>query len=162
MADLFNDGRTFNASEYESDPFFVTPGDYLAALVKCGWRESKSSPGVEYLACEFQILEGSETGKIVREILNLRHPKDDVRAIAERRLSELCKAVGVHSPRRTQELENIPFGLTVKEKKEVYNGESRIVSKAAQMVTAKAHAAKKQAAPPAGSTTQPGWMGRGN
>ena len=99
MADL---NMTFNAQDVVPATSFdpVPPGKYMAFISDSSVRETKNGLG-QYLKLTFQIL-GSEQdaryeGRLIFENVMLRHPNTATVQIAFKRLSALCRAVGVLS-----------------------------------------------------------------
>lgn len=118
----------FDASKV--DPFVefqpIPAGDYLGALVESELKEAKQNNANKYINAKFQIIDGPHKGVHVWEIFNLVNANDQAVAIAQAKLSSLCRAVGVLQPRSTADLYNKPvvLKLTVEErsdKKGSYN-----------------------------------------
>lgn len=115
----------FNAEDYEplGDFDLIEPGEYSAIITESEWRETRSGDG-RYLAFTFEIVdeEGNKyNGRKVWENLNLENPNRDAVNIASRRLSAICRAVGVLTPRDTTELHNRLMVIKVGIKKSTDN-----------------------------------------
>jgi len=110
VADL---GGTFDANAKENNPSNALPaGDYPAVLVK-----SERPEGKNFLYCEFQIAAGEFQNRKVIHRFNLWNASAEAMAIAKGQFSQLCRAVGVLTPKDSKELELKPLiiKLNVKE-----------------------------------------------
>ena len=90
----------FNANEVEPSVGFdaIPAGKYQAVIVDSDMKPNKAGTG-EYLQLEFEIIDGEYKGRKVWERLNLANPNAQAVAIARGRLSAICRAVGVMTPR---------------------------------------------------------------
>ena len=147
MADLHG----FDASQVEPtvelEP--VPAGTYLAAIIASEMKPTKSGTG-SFLELQFQILEGPCKGRHLWTRLNLANPNEVAVQIARGQLSAICRAVGVLTPKDSQELHDLPLEISVKVKRREDNGELSNEIKGF---------AKKSApqGPPSRSTQTPPW-----
>ena len=120
MATLNN----FNANEVDPNFEFeaIPQGKYLAALVASEMKKTKNGKG-QFLKLEFQVLDGPCKGRKVFDQLVLNHPSADAVRIARAKLSAVCRAVGVMTPKDSIELHNIPLMIDVGHKRREDNGE---------------------------------------
>lgn len=114
----------FNANEVEPVNEFepLPEGNYIAVVAASEFKESKKQTG-QYLELQFQVIEGEYKGRQVWARLCLYHPKELTAKIANNHLADICRAVGVTTPRDSAELHNLPLEITVKVKKRTDNGE---------------------------------------
>ena len=108
----------FNAQEVEPfEGFEALPeGKYLVAIVESEMEPTKAGDGV-YLKLIFEVLEGEYKGRKVWDRLNLDNPSEEAVRIAKAKLSAICRAVGVMTPKDSCELHNLPLHISVKCKK---------------------------------------------
>ena len=120
MADL----NGFNANQVEPTTEFepVPPGRYLAMITESEMKPTKSGSG-SYLQLTFQVLEGEYKGRFLWARLNLNNANGTAVQIARSELSAICRAVGVMTPRDSQELHNLPLQISVRLKKRADTGE---------------------------------------
>ena len=108
----------FNANEVEPlsgfDP--IPAGKYQAVITESEEKATKNGGGT-YLQLTFEIIDGEYKGRKVWERLNLANPNAQAVAIARGRLSAICRAVGVMTPRDSIELHNLPLTITVRLRK---------------------------------------------
>lgn len=106
MADL---GGTYDATAKENNPDSVIPaGEYRMTLVKSEKKRTKSGDG-EYLNCEFRVTSGEHQNAVIFQMFHLWNKSEKAVGIARGQFSELCRAVGVLSPKDSSELHNRPF-----------------------------------------------------
>lgn len=113
----FGDGG-FNAEAPENNPSVIPAGEYEAMLIKSAKTATKAGDG-HYLKLEFQIVSGEFQNTHLFENLNVWLAETDEKKkkavqIAKGNLSELCRAVGVLNPQRSEELHNKPLRIKVK------------------------------------------------
>lgn len=115
MADL--GGFDANAPENRSTRSVLPAGEYRACLVSSDRKACKSG-NEYYLNLDFQILSGDFQNQHIFARLNLWLDKSKSTAIqiAKGQLSELCRAVGVPTPKDSTELHNKPVIVKVKVK----------------------------------------------
>jgi hypothetical protein len=115
MADL---GGTFDANAKENQkPFNGLPtGEYPVVMVKSEKKATKDGTG-HYLECEFKVVSGECQNKSLFHKFNLwlrpsavdkekAEKTEKAVQIARGQFSELCRAVGVETPRDSSELHN--------------------------------------------------------
>ncbi len=120
MADLHG----FDANAVDPDVGFdpIPAGDYRVVLTKSELRDTKAKDG-KYLELEFEVIEGELKGRKVWDRLTLNHANATAVKIAQARLSSLCRACGVMTPKDSTELHNLPVIAKVKLKKRQDTGE---------------------------------------
>lgn len=116
MADLRYGQGGFDAASqesYEGGGYVPLPdGVYTAMMVESGVKSTASGNG-DYLYTKWKVISGQYEGATLWSNINLWHAKQQVRSIAEREMGDICKAVGVMSPRDSVELHGKPALLTV-------------------------------------------------
>jgi len=114
----------FNANEVDPNVAFepVPAGKYVAAIVASEMKPTKSGVG-NYLELSFQVIEGQYKGRVLWARLNLDNPNPTTVKIARGELSAICRAVGVMTPRDSQDLHNLPMQINVRVKKRDDTGE---------------------------------------
>lgn len=114
----------FNANEVDPNVAFdpVPVGKYVAAIVASEMKPTKSGVG-NYLELSFQVIEGQYKGRVLWARLNLDNPNPTTVKIARGELSAICRAVGVMTPRDSQDLHNLPMQINVRVKKRDDTGE---------------------------------------
>lgn len=126
MADLGG----FDASKVDPNAGFpVLPaGDYDVVLVKSDKKATKDGNGA-YLNLEFQILSGPHQNQRLFEMLNLWNKSEKAVQIARGTLSEICRAVGVLTPKDSSELHGKPLrAKVVITKSDQYGDQNKIKS----------------------------------
>jgi len=161
MADM-----NFDSTEVKDDFAPIPTGEYTAKITESEWRWSKNNPENQYLALVMVILDGDFTGRKLFVNLNLRHPKDTVKSIANQELKRICNAVGVYRIENdSQELHGIPFivklqlsadGFEIKVKGyKAIDGDAMPTVSAAPKPTVTASTARAKPATAAAATTKP-------
>ena len=142
----------FNAQDVDPATTFepIPAGKYIAAIIASEMKPTKSGAG-NYLELTFQVLEGEYKGRILWARLNLDNPNPTTIKIARAELSAVCRAVGVMTPRDSQDLHNLPLQISVRLKRRDDTGE---------MTNEVKGYAKKEAAAgvPQQAATTPPWM----
>jgi hypothetical protein len=82
-------------------------GDYKVAIMESEMKQSKT--GGEYLALEYQVLDGEFKGRRLWQNLNLKNANATAVEIARAELSAICHAVGVMRPGDSSQLHNRPM-----------------------------------------------------
>jgi len=107
----------FNAENVEPnaprDP--VPAGWYKAVIAASEEKPTKAQTG-SYLQMTLEIIEGDHMGRKVTERLNLNNPNATAIEIAQRTLSSICRAVGVMTPRSSDDLHDKPMMVKIKVK----------------------------------------------
>jgi len=114
----------FNANEVDPASTFepIPAGKYLAVITASEMKPTKSGVG-NYLELTFQLLDGPFKGRVLWARLNLDNPNATTVKIAKSELSAVCRAVGVMTPRDSQDLHNLPLQISVRLKKRSDNDE---------------------------------------
>jgi hypothetical protein len=120
MADL--SGFDANQVEPSSDFEPIPAGKYLAVITESEMKPTKAGTG-HFLQLSFQIMEGPFKNRLLWARLNLHNPNATAVQIARAELSAICRAVGVHAPKDSVELHNLPLVIHVKCKKRDDTGE---------------------------------------
>lgn len=140
----------FNAAEVEPsaprDP--IPAGWYKAVITESLEKPTKAQTG-SYLQITMEIIEGDHAGRKVFERLNLNNPNATAVEIAQRALSSICRAVGVMTPRTSQDLHDRPLMVKVKV------SPPRDGYEAGNEISEYAPVEKKAAAAPGGGSTPP-------
>lgn len=119
----------FNANQVEPaqsrEP--VPAGWYKAVIMESEEKPTKAQTG-SYLQMTLEVIEGEHAGRKVFERLNLNNPNATAVEIAQRTLSSICRAVGVMTPRTSQDLHDKPLMVKVKVKpaKDGYDANNEI------------------------------------
>lgn len=145
----------FNADEVEPnaprDP--IPAGWYKVVIAESEEKATKAMTG-SYLMLTMEVIEGDHAGRKLFDRLNLKNTNAQAVEIAYRTLSGICRAVGVNTPRTSQDLHDKPLMAKVKVKPATGDYE------ASNEVTEYAPVDKK-AAPPAanggGGSAVPPW-----
>ena len=111
---MANLSQVFNLNEVPEDDYAVLPaGEYTAQIVRSEMKETRSGNGM-YLELRVQILDDPYTGRLVFDRLNLVNPNEVAVKIAQRSLSDLCKAIGLdESPEDSEELHGKEFTVVL-------------------------------------------------
>jgi hypothetical protein len=119
MADLgFGDsGFDANAKENQRTNSVVPAGEYPMILVDSEKKATSKGDGA-MLKCKFQIVSGEFQNRVVFKNFNLWLPSEQAVQIARGEFSELCRSVGVATPRDSSELHNKPVMCKVKIRKD--------------------------------------------
>ncbi len=127
------DGFNAEAPENQPQADVVPKGEYVAVLVASERLETNDKTGA-YLNCQWQIAEGEYQNRVVFEKLNLwLDDSTDGRRkavlIAKGQLSKICRAVGILTPKSTDELLGRPILIKVgiEEKDDGYGPKNKIV-----------------------------------
>lgn len=104
----------FDANKHEPNKAFdpLPAGKYLAMITESDNKPTAKGGGMIVLV--FTVCEGEHKGRKLWVRLNLQNANPQAVAIAQGDLSAICRAVGIMTPRDTQELHAIPVCLTVK------------------------------------------------
>ena len=144
----------FNANEVDPaqsrEP--IPAGWYKAVITESEEKPTKAQTG-SYLQMTVEIIEGDYAGRKAFERLNLNNPNATAVEIAQRTLSSICRAVGVMTPRTSNDLHDKPFQVKIKVKpaKDGYDASNEIAEYAESGKTAAAAAA------PSGGGSTPPW-----
>lgn len=121
MANLngFNANNVEPAADFEPIP----AGTYNAVIIKSEMKPTKDGNG-SFLELEFQVLDGEYKGRLVWSRLVLENKNELTVKIAKSQLADICKSVGILTPRDSCELHNMPLAIKVALKKRSDNGEA--------------------------------------
>jgi hypothetical protein len=142
----------FNANEVDPaqsrEP--IPAGWYKAVITESEEKPTKAQTG-SYLQMTVEIIEGDHAGRKAFERLNLNNPNATAVEIAQRTLSSICRAVGVMTPRTSNDLHDKPFMVKIKVKpaKDGYDASNEIAEYA--------ESGKTAAAAPSGGGATPPW-----
>ena len=108
-------GMQFDASQVEpSTSFDVIPaGKYHVQIVNSEMRPTKSGTG-RYLWLELSIMDGPHANKRLFERLNLENQNEKAVEIAQRKLGDICRAIGQMSLSDSEQLHNRSLLTNVK------------------------------------------------
>lgn len=115
MSDLGN----FNADEHKNKKFDPIPkGDYSVIAIGSQMKDNKKKTGT-YMEMQFQVLDGQYQNRRFFKRFNWTTTKTDDGAkkgvqIGKGQFSELCRAVGIITPKDSAELHNIPVIARIK------------------------------------------------
>lgn len=104
----------FDANQVEPNAVLepLPAGWYQAVFTASEEKPTKAQTG-SYLQLTCEIIDGQYRGRKVIERLNLNNPNEQAREIASRTLSAICRAVGVMTPRRSEDLLDRPFRVKI-------------------------------------------------
>ncbi len=124
MAFFGDEGFDSNAKENQKVNTCLPAGEYSAVLVASEKKATKDDGG-SYLKMDFQIVRGEFQNQHIFQNLNLWLALTDDKKrtavqIAKGQLSELCRAVGVGTPKDSTELHGIELMIRINAKE---NGE---------------------------------------
>lgn len=107
----------FNANEVEPNASRepIPAGWYKAVITESEEKPTKAQTG-SYLQMTLEIIDGDHAGRKAFERLNLNNPNQQAVEIAQRTLSGICRAVGIMTPRNSQDLHDKPLMVKVKVK----------------------------------------------
>jgi hypothetical protein len=91
----------------------IPAGWYKAVITESLEKPTKAQTG-SFLQMTLEIIEGELAGRKTFERLNLNNPNQQAVEIAQRALSSICRAVGVMTPRTSQDLHDKPMMIKVK------------------------------------------------
>jgi hypothetical protein len=104
----------FNANDVEPlgsfDPLPI--GEYTVVISASEMKDTKTGKG-QYLQLVYDVVEGDYHGKKVFDRLNVVNENETAQNIAQRALSSICRAVGVMTPKDSEELHDKPFIIKV-------------------------------------------------
>ena len=111
MAKIDFDASAADPNAASFDP--IPQDHYLATCIKSEEKVAKSGDGM-YYELEFEIVDGQYKGRRVWDRINHKHKNRTAENLGRSKLSQLCVATGVSSPRDTIELHNIPIVIDVR------------------------------------------------
>lgn len=88
-------------------------GDYLVTVTKTsGPTPSKKNPDNKYIQIEFTVIDGKYKNRVIFDFLNVVNSNEKAVEIAQRKLSAITRAVGMHQIKEdTDELKGKPLVL---------------------------------------------------
>ncbi len=93
----------------------IPAGWYKAVITTSEEKPTKAQTG-SYLQLSLEVIEGPMQGRKLTDRLNLNNPNATASEIAYRTLSAICHAIGVMTPRSSQDLHDKPLMVKVKVK----------------------------------------------
>jgi hypothetical protein len=144
MASFGDNGFDSTAKENQKENNALPAGDYPAVLVATEKKQTKDDSG-SYLKMDFQIIRGEFQNQHIFTNLNLWLAQTDEKKkmaikIAKGQLSELCRAVGVGTPKDSTELHGVPLLIRLNVKENGEYGMQNNVTKFTPMPSAAAAA----------------------
>ena len=111
------DLQGFNAAEIEPNaPREPVPAGWYKAVISATEEKPTKAQTGSYLQLTVEIIEGEHAGRKVIDRLNLNNPNSTAVEIAQRTLSSICRAVGVMTPRSSEDLMDKPMMVKIKVK----------------------------------------------
>ena len=108
-------GYNFDASTIEpSSSFDPIPAGWYKAIISASEIKPTRDGYGEYLSLTLQVIEGQYANRLVFARLNLKNANDKAVDIARKDLAAICRAVGVMSPKASEELHDKPLMIKVK------------------------------------------------
>jgi hypothetical protein len=107
----------FDANQVDPNVVYepLPAGWYKAVITSSEEKPTKAQTG-SYLQLGLEVIEGPMQGRKITDRLNLNNPNATASEIAYRTLSAICHAVGVMTPRSSQDLHDKPLMVKVKVK----------------------------------------------
>ena len=105
------DSTQIASNEMPSDFGAIPEGKYLVHIAET--EEKISNAGNKYLNLKLQVLDGEYKNRYLWDIVNLWHPKDNVRDIASQTMASICRATGVLKPSTSEELHYKPLTASI-------------------------------------------------
>lgn len=141
----------FNAENVEPNaPRDPIPAGWYRAVIEASEEKPTKAQTGSYLQLTIQIIEGDHAGRKVIDRLNLNNPNATAVEIAQRTLSSICRALGIMTPRDSQDLHDKPMMVKVKVKPASgdYSASNEVDDYAAVEAKAAAAAASGGSTPP--------------
>jgi hypothetical protein len=151
----------FDATTVEpSQPFDLLPeGEYRVQIIKSSKKDTKKGDG-SYLELEMEVLEGSQKGRKIWDILNLWSPSDKAREIAAKSMSAICHATGVLKVTDSEQVHFKPMTIqvSIQPPKDGYSAKNQVKGYRVPGMagTSATPAAPRQAPATTAAATQPG------
>jgi len=107
----------FNADEVEPTSALepLPPDVYEVVITESEMKPTKKGNG-EYLELRLEVQHGPFANRVLWDRLNLRNPSEEAVKIAKGTLSAICRAVGVMTPKDSEDLHAKPLLAVVKQK----------------------------------------------
>lgn len=106
-----NLGATFGQGEFKDEYQPLPVGQYKLAVTNTELAESgqnSKNPGTKYLKVEIEVQDGEYQGRKIFNRLNLFHPDDKVKKIAQVELEKIATAIG-KVIQNHEDLRGVPF-----------------------------------------------------
>lgn len=155
MPDLssYNFDPTAIEPDRPSEP--IPPGTYTAIVVETEVRETKAGTGT-YLNVEMEIVDGDHKGRRIWDRIHLRNPSEQAVEIGMRRLSSICRILGLERLPNSELLHGKTLAVTVYHRDR--DGRTNVDVKNYAAAGRAAPASKRvEAVPPAGERKTPPW-----
>ena len=122
------EGGNFDANEVEPEGDFqpIPAGLYAAVITNMEHKSNKAETG-ELLEIQFEIVSGEHAGFPIRTWINTHHPNEKAVQIGLGQFSQLCRAVGILTPKDT--LEFINKAVNIKVAVEIRNDNGELTNK---------------------------------
>lgn len=105
----------FDANEVEpSAPREAIPAGWYKVVITASEEKPTKAQTGSYLQLTMEIIEGERAGRKFFDRLNLNNPNETAVDIARRTLSSICRAVGVNTPRTSDDLHDKPLMAKLK------------------------------------------------
>lgn len=121
------DSTQIVSNEIPSDFGAIPEGKYLVHIAET--EEKISNAGNKYLNLKLQILDGEYKNRYLWDIVNLWHPKDNVRDIASQTMASICRATGILKPSTSEELHHKPLTASISLETDSQYGDQNRVKK---------------------------------
>ena len=121
------DSTQIVSNEIPSDFGALPEGKYLVHIAET--EEKISNAGNKYLNLKLQVLDGDYKNRFLWDIVNLWHPKDNVRDIASQTMASICRATGVLKPSTSEELHHKPLTASISLETDSQYGDQNRVKK---------------------------------
>jgi hypothetical protein len=107
----------FDANQVDPNVAYepLPAGWYKAVITTSEEKPTKAQTG-SYLQLTIEVIDGQHQGRKLTDRLNLNNPNATASEIAYRTLSAICHAVGVMTPRTSDDLHDKPLMVKVKVK----------------------------------------------
>jgi hypothetical protein len=107
----------FDANQVDPNVAYepLPAGWYKAVITTSEEKPTKAQTG-SYLQLTIEVIDGQYQGRKLTDRLNLNNPNATASEIAYRTLSAICHAVGVMTPRTSDDLHDKPLMVKVKVK----------------------------------------------
>ena len=149
----------FNAMEIEpSASYEPLPADWYKCVITDSEEKPTKAMTGSYLQLTIEVIEGNYSGRKVFERLNLKNQNTTAVEIAQRSLSSICRAIGVNSPKDSEELRDKPLMVKLSVKPATPDGQygaSNDIKEYAATGGATASPTPAAVAAPGGTATPP-------
>lgn len=155
MPDLsgYNFDPTAIEPDRPSEP--LPPGTYTVVVVETEVRETKAGTGT-YLNVEMEVIDGDHKGRRIWDRINLRNPNEQAVEIGMRRLSSICRILGLERLPNSELLHGKTLAVTVYHRDR--GGRTNVDVKNYAATGRAAPASKRvEAVPPSGEQKTPPW-----